>query len=397
LYTVSQNGFGDAVATLGDYRVITPVLSANPGETIILWANGLGPVADDETRPARGGDMTNVPLEVFIGGRPARVLYRGRSNCCVSLDQINVEVPREVAGCTTPVQLRVGNFVSNSATLPVASTGRRCTAGSSDLSEEEISRLLSQGSVRIGLIGLSKDVTQRAGSFPPRGDTAAAQFYRQAVSPEALANLFEFPEGTCQVSVFVPGSLPPIAIQSLDAGASLALDGSGGRKTLDRTTVAGRLLYGSQLDPAGAYLRAGQEYVVTGPGGPDVGPFAARVRVHSQLVWANEDEITQVNRAAGVTVRWRGAESATAVYISGSSGNADGSGALFNCRARPADGSFTVPAHVLLSLPVSPTAPIPLPGGLGVSAVTQAPFRATGLDAGAINFSQGFSKSVPYR
>ena len=102
IYTVSQSGFGDAIACLNsDSQLVTPTHATKPGEVVVLWGTGLGPVTFDETQPAMQANMTNVPLEACIGGRQAEILFRGRNACCSSADSVYVRVPREsaVAGC----------------------------------------------------------------------------------------------------------------------------------------------------------------------------------------------------------------------------------------------------------------------------------------------------------
>jgi hypothetical protein len=95
------------------------------------------------------------------------------------------------------------------------------------------------------------------------------------------------------------------------------------------------------------------------------------------FVWTNQSSITTVNRASGLTINWTGGDPSGYVTIAGTS-TAYGSTAAtsttvsFTCTARVSDGSFTVPAVVLLGLPVSAPAPgstVVLPGTLVVTNV----------------------------
>jgi uncharacterized protein (TIGR03437 family) len=42
--------------------------AANPGDAILLWGSGLGPVTGDDTQPQTPQNLTNIPVEVDIGG-----------------------------------------------------------------------------------------------------------------------------------------------------------------------------------------------------------------------------------------------------------------------------------------------------------------------------------------
>ena len=162
----------------------------------------------------------------------------------------------------------------------------------------------------------------------------------------------------------------PGAPQWLDAGASIAVTGPAGNRSLAKTTVGSTVLYSSTLDANGAYLTAGQ-YTLTGPGGPDVGPFNVHMTLPQRV---DQKEATRtVNRSAGVTVNWTGGDPTGFVQITGASSAgatpANLATVVFTCTARASDGSFTVPSIVLLALPASTTQSaggvlIPIPGNI---------------------------------
>lgn len=128
IYTVSQSGFGDAIAFLNsDSQLITPTHAANPGEVVVLWGTGLRPVTFDETQPAMQANMTNVPLEACIGGQQAEILCRGRNACCSSADSVYVRVPPGVSGCRVSVLMQIGDMVGNWTSIATVSNGRTCT------------------------------------------------------------------------------------------------------------------------------------------------------------------------------------------------------------------------------------------------------------------------------
>jgi uncharacterized protein (TIGR03437 family) len=138
IYTTNQQGKGAAVITDAEYRPIDPLAPGHPGQTVILWATGIGPVGGDEASGPLPGNL-GIELDVTIGDKPARVIYKGRSGCCAGLDQIIVEVPA-VTGCALPVRINTGGRASNTTTMAVAEPGLYCT-GTSQPPADAIVRL----------------------------------------------------------------------------------------------------------------------------------------------------------------------------------------------------------------------------------------------------------------
>src|SRR6266849_5460797 len=172
VFTLSTTGAGDAVVTLpATNTVVLPNNAPNPGETVTLWATGLGPVTPDETQPAVQTDMPNIPLQVFIGGKPATILFRGRNACCSAVDTIYVTVPQGVAtGCVVSVIIQINNLVSNATTMPVAASGRTCTPTNPAFSQSDFQRLLAKGGpLSVGGVSLSRTITTTAGIGPLPG------------------------------------------------------------------------------------------------------------------------------------------------------------------------------------------------------------------------------------
>ncbi len=91
-YAAAQHG--------ADYSPVTVANPAQPGEVIVLYADGLGPVqpgvADAEPAPSNPPPATVVNPVVAIGGVQAEVLFSGLAPGFVSLYQLNVRVPSGV-------------------------------------------------------------------------------------------------------------------------------------------------------------------------------------------------------------------------------------------------------------------------------------------------------------
>jgi uncharacterized protein (TIGR03437 family) len=107
-------------------QLLSQTNAANPGEYLTLWGSGLGPVSGDETQYQTPTNLTNIPIEVDIGGVSAAVTYHGRS-IYPGVDQINVIVPPGLSGCNVSAAVTAGGVTSNFAAIPVAASGRTCS------------------------------------------------------------------------------------------------------------------------------------------------------------------------------------------------------------------------------------------------------------------------------
>ncbi len=423
IYTLDSSGTGAAVATFqvppsgGPY--VSPSNAAKSGDTVILWANGLGPVNSDESRPAVQADQSSVPLEVYIGGKQATVLFRGRNGCCSSVDTIYVAIPAGVTGCVTPVTMKIGNLVSNTATLPLGTSGKNCTATQPGVSDTDISRFLGQGTISFGGVFLSRTIVNTASFIPgqppttTRSDDGSGFFAKvNFAGSNAFASGLDISSyGACIVTTYSGQTAPP-SVQStlitLDAGPSIGVNGPAGSKTLAKSvqnipTIGNFISYGAKLGAgvAGNYLDAGA-YTFTGPGGPDVGSFTARLTLPATLTWTNAAAVATVVRANGATVTWTGGDPAGYVQISGNSTVVSDSSAVFasfTCNERTSVGQFTVPPVVLLALPASTSIQgFALPGSMTVSGVsTVGTFTATGIDYGSVSSSAATTNSVTFQ
>jgi uncharacterized protein (TIGR03437 family) len=140
LYTTNQQGTGAAVITDTEYRLIDPLMPARPGQTVILWATGIGPVGGDEAGGPLPGNLS-FDVAVSVADVPARMIYKGRSGCCAGLDQIIIEVP-PATGCELPVRVTAGGHPSNPSTMAVAEPGKSCS-GTSEAPADAVVRLNS--------------------------------------------------------------------------------------------------------------------------------------------------------------------------------------------------------------------------------------------------------------
>ncbi len=200
----------------------------------------------------------------------------------------------------------------------------------------------------------------------------------------------------CQAPIrFQVGQVP---FQFLEAGPSLTVTGPAGARQIPRnpnqdanteykvpnSVVGGGLPPFIPLTPE--FLVPGSFKLDNGSGGADVKGFSASLTIPSDHAsWTGQDAIGNIDRSQGLTITWSG--SGLVAILGNSENTAAGVGAQFICVAGDADnGSFTVPAWVMSTLPASGLATdIPAPVaflGFGATLPASVRFQAPGIDVG---------------
>lgn len=119
----------------------------------------------DPCRPLPG-DLRGVDVEVFVGGIPATIVYRGRSGCCAGLDIVRFATPESVDGCYVPVVVVVDGVSSNFTTLPVSPSGGTCSTGGGGFTAAELELARMSGGLKLGSVSLSRFNLSFSGPFP---------------------------------------------------------------------------------------------------------------------------------------------------------------------------------------------------------------------------------------
>ena len=420
IFTVNQAGSGPGIVqnviSESDRPVNALTRSARPRQAIIIWGTGLGAVSGNE---AAGPVVADLPVnvEVLIGGKPARILYRGRSGCCAGIDQLVAEVPDDVEGCYVSVAVKIGDVVSNFVSMSISRSGDVCS-DPNGFSNADLERARATGRLTFGYVGLGRFTTKltlpQVGTIESKTDTGSGAFLRfdlnrllqsaGGVSP-TFASI-----GSCTVYTYTgdaAAAVNPVMPDILDAGDAINVTGPRGAKRMDKQQgfYSAQLGGGTSLPfpgappPAPEYLEPGTYTIDNGSGGRDVGPFRETLAITGLLTWANIDAISTVTRSQNLEVTWTGGDPGSFVTIAGSSTMlAPRGGAGFFCTAPARPGRFTVPSSVLLALPPSGTVQGTSLGSLSVSGVSgQTSIRATGLDSGSFTITGGGSKAVTYQ
>ena len=105
------------------FNLITSANPAKRGQSIVIYANGLGPV---DKRPVSGDPTSTATLTstvtkpvVTIGGVAAQVDFAGLTPGIVGLYQINAVVPANAPTGSQPLAVSVNGVASNSSNLQV--------------------------------------------------------------------------------------------------------------------------------------------------------------------------------------------------------------------------------------------------------------------------------------
>lgn len=361
LDTLYGFGSGAGVVTDAGFNLLGLVNSAMPGQAVTLWGSGVGADTSnaDTTYPQNQNNLTNIPMQVYIGGISANILYRGRSQY-PGLDLIDVVIPANVApGCYVSVVVETGSVVSNSITVPVSPKGGPCSDPALGLSGTQLQSLAAKGTTAVNSLAITvSQHTTVAGKVTDEAMVIAAG----TTSAEFGSGNFYTSQGSC--SIFQRVGFP---FQSpLDAG------------TIQVTGPAGVLNLGSGGGSYIGQLPSGPltgTYTFTGSGGKDVGEFNVAINIQKPISLSNSSSLASIIRSQGATVTWIGGFANGDVTINGVSAGPNG-GVNFYCHAPSSAGQLTIPAATLLALP-------PGDGKLVVmNATALQAVSATGLDLG---------------
>lgn len=390
-YALNNVGSGPAVVTDANFKVITMVNPAYPGETLILWGTGLGAVTGDETEHPNQYDL-GTGVQVFVENQPATVLYGGRSGDA-GLDQINFTVPLGISGgCRTSIAVLEKGVASNVTTMAVAPQGQS-TCGDSFglLTLASMQKALATGTLNTAEIALNR--------FSNENDVVTGSFlsYPLATLTRSYGGSGGASIGSCTAyelqgsSVFADPTQPP----GVDAGSSLTIIGPEGTKTAAESTTG---TYAATLGGAGSYIVPGVFTVSNGSGGPSVGAFDVGLTLPPPVTFTNLP--ATVNRAQDLTLTWTNSGPFSVVSIFGVSGGAVSSTKTnyveFFCTGNAATGQFTIPSAVLSLLPANGYGAVGSPGvGLQISGITVNHFTATEIDTAlfsAFTYNGGVAK-----
>ncbi len=403
MYSLNGSGTGPGVAvdaTNGN-TVVTVTNSAAPGDFIVIYGTGLGPLPSGQSDAGIPPVQVNLttPLQVYVGGVQVNVFYHGRSGDA-GLDQINFQVPTGISGCYVPVAIQSSaTVVSAITTMAIASRAGTTCSDSNGIPLASLG-VVPGASISFGGISLTQTNTVLpaiAGFGGTQTSTSAsASFYQfSAAQLSSSASLFSQPSiGGCTVTLInlanSASSVPVFNATGLNAGSPIAISGP---SSFSLTPVSGAA--GNYASPPSTNAIQPGTYTATGPGGAQVGAFTTSFSVATPLNWTNSN-VANVTRSSGQLITWTGGAPGSYVEIQGTSGTgAQGVEAFFICIAPVAAGQFTIPSYVLLSLPQSTSLVQGVPGGtLIVGNYTETPVTPVPTGLNYLYTSSGSSTSI---
>jgi uncharacterized protein (TIGR03437 family) len=373
-YSVNSGVATDAVSG----ALITTTTSASPGQTIILWTTGLGAdPGDSDTTFASAPHSVNTPLQIYIGGVLAGILYQGSAGY-PGVDQINLTIPSTApTGCWVAVVAVTGSVISNVVTLPINNGGGACVDVVTGLNGNQVSPTGNQ-TLKTGVVTLVHTVSPgNAGTTSSAN--AAFEKYTGLYNPGKSLS-----PGGCTVGPIVGAPVP--SVTGLDAG-TITLTGPNGLALTMGATLGIKGLFTANLG-ANGIASTGGAFTVNGSGGADVGPFTVTITLANPLLTMTSQSGATIDRTQGMPVTWTGGNPGTYVYITGVSTSLPGLGiqAGFTCLVSVDAKQFTVPPAILLGLP-------PGSGGVGMQNTFFSSLSASGLDVGeavgSVSYSNG--------
>jgi len=393
-FAINSQGNGTGLITGPGGKVFVPNFAAIPNDTAVIWGTGLGALPYNDADQPTAINLTNIPVELYIGGQKVPTTYQGPS-CCAGINQIQFTVPTGgVEGCSVPVEVKINNIVSPAVTMPITSNADRVCSDPNGISSSIWEELFSKASFNLGFVDLSRTSETFAGVFSQTTDTGSAGFINVQPLNFLGGTTFQVPAiGSCLVTTYTEGSTPSYpTLTGLDAGP--VIDAKGPNGTQAMTPVASEKGFYATTNGSTSFLSPGSWTISNGSGGAAVGPFSFNMTFPQPVTWTNQSSINTVDRANGVTVTWTGGAPGTFAKITGFSviTGPPGVVAEFTCTAPIAQGTFTVGPDVLLQLPASTTGELSLGNSEPYTS-----FTATGLDYGFAQSSVLATSLVAYK
>jgi uncharacterized protein (TIGR03437 family) len=373
---VTRDSAGDGLAVVSNYIVSSAsydvdayttgsgLSPAKPGQTLVAWATGLGPVPGAENVGSAGYDFTKngATVQVLVGGMAITPGYAGRSPNSTGLDQINFVLPSNVpTGCTVSFQLSINNVLSNLTYISIApdANSSACVLPgytSSQLAGFDQGSTFTTGGFNIFSQAFSSG--GQSGTFSSAGGSFV--LYNGFELGSVPVQLGSLASGSCYVTQSTTTSQSGGATVSggkaLDAGAVTLTGPTGSNLTnaaFTETSNVYSLSIGGIPGLGGGNngtIVAGT-YTLNGAGGADIGKFTGSVTLGAPLTVTGGLPST-VNRSAGLTLNWTGGNSTDLVEIFGTS-TVGSTSTSFTCVTTAGQKTFTVDKSILTQLPAS--------------------------------------------
>jgi uncharacterized protein (TIGR03437 family) len=427
---ITRNSAGDGLAVIQNYISATQldvdayttgtvsgttISPAKPGQILIAWATGFGPVTggDNVASPGFNFAANGVTVQVIVGGMTITPAYAGRAPGLAGTDQINFTLPANVpTGCTVSFQVSVNGVMSNPTYISIAPDASSSACVLPGFTTSQLQGFdQNPGAVyqRNGNFSISQISQTVSGVGTVKIDSANGAFTQYtnlelAGIPPSTSQITT--SGACIV-IQVSGSQSQLGGgtgTNLDAGA-MTLNGPAGSNISNMAfTQSPSNSYSLTIATEGISLPGGSNakltagtYTLSGAGGTQVGKVNASIALGTPLSITGGLP-SSVNRSQDLTINWTGGNPSDVVQITGYSGATSGSGqnttinaTEFICTTTAAPGTFTVKSSILSQLPQVSASAISSGNQIGFLAVYSSPnpttFSAPLVAGGAIDNS----------
>lgn len=114
IFTIPSGGVGPGAILHANYSLVNGASPAKRGETVLLYMTGLGAVSpavrDGVAAPANPLSVVSASVNVYIGGQPATVLFKGLAPFFAGLYQLNITIPKlSPTGLSVPLSIDTGD------------------------------------------------------------------------------------------------------------------------------------------------------------------------------------------------------------------------------------------------------------------------------------------------
>jgi uncharacterized protein (TIGR03437 family) len=114
---------GPAIVHSSNFQLVSASNPAHPGETLTLFATGLGPVRaalnPGQPFPASPLALVNSPVEITVNGAAASVSYAGGYPGSADGYQVNFSLPSGIPSGTASLQLAAAWIPGATVALPI--------------------------------------------------------------------------------------------------------------------------------------------------------------------------------------------------------------------------------------------------------------------------------------
>jgi uncharacterized protein (TIGR03437 family) len=412
--TANSYGTGTAQATIGNVNggvsltrfnsgsvsfnglnwTLTP---AHPGDAIVLWGTGGGADPLNDTGGTSGDQTVAGNFIVNVGGRQVTPLYAGASSGYPGLWQVNFTLPADITpDCLATAQVSAGGVTGNSVTIPIAATGQTSCSDSS-MPASVYSKLDSGGNITLAAFALG-ELGNGSGTVQ---ETASGSV--QSYSASEWITLNSGPKfGLCRVydRSYPPNGRDPGSPDAfLDAGSKLSLTGpnvAAGFGLGPVATVMGNAYDGSLNLGT---LTSGT-YVLTAPGGTQVGPFNTSTTFPASFTLTNAASVSTIDRSVPLVLNWTSSGVDQVMVVLGTTVAGPGLRHLvtINCTLPAGPGTYTIDSQALAYLPLAPANGTAI-NTLAVEGTKQGMFSANltaggQTDIGIFSANLGISENV---